>query len=1173
MGRHAMKGTAVAATLTLIAICIVMVMSMGIGAHTQARAQEHPDFDLPELVLPEFEPVLPEPLPLPEPIEMEPMPVDPAPGETADTAPHPSDIYSAEKRKVSDIETLSYSDLEGAKAQARDLKTELASRREVEQASAESYQRRADGWNELADGSEADADKNRQRADDILAGTNASLTDEEKTELRRQAEFWRDLAAGDDKRAQERRAEASKQLKEGEVFRDRMALLDDLIARLDKVLAREPEDDKLADSGSGDKAGTDTRAEEPVRADYEMGLGQSLGIWRPDDAQDEVMVVVQKTPDTDSRALELHTADRVWQGLYHDLGGSGDRATEPRLTFSYIPKAEEMNPEIPDAARKAVEGDLVWRIEAFESGSAANPALAFNFFRGRVRWKDDAPQEARVDGDGPPKRFEARQDTVLATRLAAPTLLFVRLANKRHDPSLRSLEAITRGMPLIINVVTSGSSAKEIGSSLAVDVTSESGGSTKLTLTRQRVTPDNRVIYGHSGVITIGGDAPEREYAPFAAPPRRIYGWIVSALGVGEVEPGPRLSVLPDNGDEVEFRYGDASQRFPVYATWVQRAVAQYEEQMTTMAATYGGVLASSQPEAIKAEARDRLRMLANYQRLSQSEHLTDLHRMAIAEAYLGRPNGRRLLAFSKTKLEEIHTTVRRGEAAFGEPDVISSATWMAICGTMSSKSYALSLQAPEIRGRAATSEEIGDAIQREALAALGHTGINAVKALDEDGLDWVHTLERQCLDRVLVRVSRNLLNRALKDYGTSLAFGLYEGIAMASGADDIAIAFFETDIHGNKVPQYSLPWWVSTLSVAVEWAGALDEVVTLGRKNVDADIWRAAARNVADDVSWSDALIDKTMKQVTRYFPTTPAIGKDVRTIIRRADGAVEELPELAEDALDALPASLTPAQKKQTVTDLIPLEEVDEVMPAAAKPRYTDQVREAGDPLGSALGTGLHNPGTRAYEINPQTGVANWYGNDAKPLGNLGADFCQIGNEHACEGLSAAYMIFQEEKLILNEGAMHGEMLRAFVQRKVGQGFDAATATRAFIDAGFGHFTGYRARDIAYYLRSRGYEVHAFNPARRGRYSLAMLQSAIQKGYKLRVGIRKPGQIAGGHAVVVQSIVEDRFGRIKDVVFFCPTQGGLLKMKASNFERWMIQNMDYDVVYAMRRVNPPVN
>ena len=146
MGRHAMKRAAVAATLTLITMGMVMGMGgMGVGTHTQARAQELPDFDLPELVLPEFEPVLPEPLPLPEPIEMEPMPVDPAPGETADTAPRPSDIYSAEKRKVSDIETQSYSDLDGAKAQARDLKTELASRREVEQASAESYQRRADG--------------------------------------------------------------------------------------------------------------------------------------------------------------------------------------------------------------------------------------------------------------------------------------------------------------------------------------------------------------------------------------------------------------------------------------------------------------------------------------------------------------------------------------------------------------------------------------------------------------------------------------------------------------------------------------------------------------------------------------------------------------------------------------------------------------------------------------------------------------------------------------------------------------------------------------------------------------------------------------------------------------------------------------------------------------------
>jgi|GEM_PF-3613890 len=1111
---------------------------------------EIPEFDLPEIILPELEPI--EPL---EPVVIDPV-LEPPPVEEAT---RPTDLYGSEAAAVTDIEYLSNTDEDTAKDRAEELRAQLEAERTSQRSLESGNQRRSDEWAELAENAEADAAKNRERAQASRRDANApNLSEDERQEFLRQATFWDDQARSDAVRGAERRETSAKSLRDAERNRDRIAFLNELIERLDAVINRESEEEnQVSDAGAANTQPPAPSTEEPVRADYEMRLGQTLGIWRPDDNVSHVMVIVQKTPDSNSNALELHTQDRVWEGEYHVLVGEDARATKPRLTFTYTPKPDEMNPEIPAAARAAVEGELVWRIEAYESGSAANPALNFNFFRGRVRWKDEAPAEAEVDGDGPPKRFEARQDVVLATRLAAPTLLYVRLANQRHDPSLRSLDAITRGMPLLVNVIASSSSAKEIGSSLSVDVSSKTGGDTQLTLNRQSVTDDGRVVYGHNGVITIGGDGPRREFLPFSAPPRRIYGWIISALGIGELEPGPRLSVLPDNGDSVEFRFENAYHRMPVYASWVQRALAQYDDQINTMAATYGGMLASDKSAAEKKQIRDRLQMLANYQVLRRSGELTDKHRLAIAEAYLGRPNGRQLVRFSTQQLSEVSATR-------------TPSTWLSVCGGMSAVSYARTLEAPDLQGREATSEEVGDALQRNALAFLGHTGINAVKALEDKDLNWVHPLELDCLDRVIVRVSRDLLNRTLKDYGTGLAFGLYEGIAMATGADDIAVAFFETDIYGNKVPAYSLPWWVSAVSVAVEVAGALDDAVSLGRKSAGDDIWQAAASDVADGARWSDELIDRNIRHVTRNVQATAAVGDDVRTIIRRADGLIEEVPEVAEEVLDTLPASLTTAQKKQTVVDLVPVDEVDEVMPVARSPRYTDQVSPRRG-LADAAGNSLHDGADAPFKIDPETGVARWYGDDAKPFGQLGDDFCQIGDEHGCEGVSAAFMIFQEENVLMTEAAMHGEMMKAYAMRRAAEGVPARQAAAEFIDAAYGVTTGYHARDIAYYLRGRGYEVHAFNPGVRGRYTLAMLEGALEKGFRLRVGIRKPGQ-GGGHAVVVQSISRGRLGEIKDVVFFCPTQGGFLRMRAETFERWMIQDVDYDMVYATRRVNPPL-
>lgn len=1137
------------------ALAAVMAAALAVPALAQ---------DIPEL------PELPdlEPLPVPEFV----LPPQPAPPPAVVLEPDPpdrgapTDLYGSEAADVASIERLAVTSKEDARTRALDTRARLAAERDSQRALETQHQGRADEWEELAAAADADATRNRERAAQRRQDLRApGLTGEERAELERQAEFWDAQAEGDSRRAADRRANAASAIVEAERARDRIAFLDELIARLDRVIEETGEEEQAAgtaDAGAAQPGPGETG--ERAAPDYEMTLEQALGIWRPDDAPDRLMVIVEKTPDSGSRALELHTADRVWTGEYHYLG-QDERATEPRLTFEYTPAADEMNPEIPAQARAAVEGRLVWRIEAFETGSAAEPELSFNFFRGRVTWQDQEPADAEVDGDGPPKVFTARKDAVLAARIATPTQLFVRIANQRHDPSLRNIEAATRGMPLNVNVVMGSASAREAGSTISVDITSPSGGSTSLSLTRQAV-KDGRVIYGHTGAVTIGGDAPLREFSAYSAPPRRIYGWVISALGLGEIEPGPRLNVFPDSGDTVEFRYQDAYHRFPVYASWVQNALAQYDAQIDTMAAAYGGILASGADEAAKAATRDRLRMLANYQVLRRSPDLTDLHRLAIAEAYLGRPHGRQLLAFGRAELDRIQATTRRGDISLGEPAIVSPGTWLSICGGMSSVGYARTLEAPDLGGRAATGEEVGDALQRNALAFLGHTGINAATALTDADLDWVHPLERDCLDRAIVRVSRGLLERSLKDYGTSLAFGLYEGIAMATGAEDLAIAFFETDLYGNKVPQYSVPWWISTLSVAFEASSLAGEAIDMGRRSIDPDIWKAAARNVPDGTSWSRKLGGDAAARISRRIPVTDGVGDAHRTMIRRADGSVEEIAERAEDALAALPDTLSAQQRRQTYIDMVPPEEVDGIVPDGATPRYSDRI-PGSEALGASNPQARVAGGQQPSARNPETGVIHWYGKDAKPLGDLGPEFCQIGSEHGCEGVSAAYMLFKEEGTLFDEAMMHFEMMKVYVQRRKRQGMSWQAAYDEFVENLYGVDRGYKAKEVAYMLRSRGYEVKALNPRRQGAYSLAHIDNAIQNGWRVRLGIRKPGQTRGGHAVVVESVVRGFKGRIEEVVFFCPTQGGLLKMKADRFTQWMIRDMDYDVVYAMRK------
>lgn len=1155
---------------------ICLIVSDSLAAPVTPAPIAPPSLSLPSPALPD----LPQAAP-PQP-----------PAAAAPSKSHASDGYSALADRVSRIEAAADSDPDGAAQNAEEFEIELNLERSNRSGQAAKADARADSWRELAEGSENDAARNRQRAMDARAESKqAGLSESERAEFETQAAFWDRQAVDDQKRAADRRAEVSTYVAESERHKDAIAYLDGLIARLDRVIERarqNNEERSISQNATNQTQPEPDASEDSEAADYEISLQQALGIWRPDEAQEQPLIIVSQNPEgNEPYKLQLFSRDRVWTGRFNlPSPTADDRLREPRMTFEYKPRASEMNPDIPLWAREEIEDQLVWKIDAYEIGTAVDMRLRFRFFRGRVRWNDD-DKTVTVDGEGPPKTFDGGRDSILESRISAPTMLFVSLANNAHDPSLKAIDGIVRGTPLHVNVVTSAVSAREIGSNLTVNITAEGGSPSKLTLSRQRVTKDNRVVYGHEGVVTIGGDEPERDFAPYSASPRRIIGWVSSALGTGDIAPGPRLGSLPKNGGLVTFTYQNAFQSFPVYATWVQRALAQRENEINRIAATYGGILSSNASDKVKSETRLRLRMLAHLQTLNRSAALTDMHRLELAQAYLGYPNGRQLLNYGLEKLDEINVA-RSRDITISELDRES---WLSVCGTQTADAYRAKLLPPDLRNREATSEEIGEGIERNALGALGDLDINALVAMNDSTLDWVHPLERECVERVIVGVSTNVLTASLKEYGESLMFGLYEGFAMASGADDFAVAFFETDIYGNKVPQFSLPWWISTLSMTASLVDAFDGAIDLGRKSADNNIWKAAASDGYGKTSWARALENDTAARLARNFPMTEAVGDASRTIIRRANGVTQEVPEAIDDVLGDILAPLSASQRKQTHISLIDPTDARITEKITGKPQLTDRL---GQGLGNVANPAVTGTGSSPSLLDPKTGVIPWYGTDAKPMGQLTETLCQIKGEHGCEAVSASFLLAQEEGRELTEAFMHQEILKAHIERNLKQaGISPAAAEveftfalrngrpmqrsgqayeyyfNQFTQSMYGRTQGYLFDDVGYMLQKRGYEVHAINPARNGAIDVNYLSAALTQGYRIRIGIRHP-TTGGGHAVIVSSVTRDKLGRLKDVVYFCPAQGGLLRMRADKFQRWIANERDYAVAYLLRKPQP---
>src|SRR5262245_4029740 len=128
-----------------------------------------------------------------------------------------------------------------------------------------------------------------------------------------------------------------------------------------------------------------------------------LGKWKNEN--DSSVITIEPLYFRDpTRKNELKlSGTHDWGGIYR--AGS--------LGFRRTPKFEEMNSEIPEWARKRVEGKLSWELELVAADECGYPALQGKWYPGEVSWREEKDQagnvlkqEATVVGRGVPREVQ-----------------------------------------------------------------------------------------------------------------------------------------------------------------------------------------------------------------------------------------------------------------------------------------------------------------------------------------------------------------------------------------------------------------------------------------------------------------------------------------------------------------------------------------------------------------------------------------------------------------------------------------------------------------------------------------------------------------------------------------------------------------------------------------------
>ena len=609
-----------------------------------------------------------------------------------------------------------------------------------------------------------------------LLQRDSSDAHEEAVKLRRQAEQYRELAesaehyaagAADVKTGEEWQKTAREHREKAEKLEQKAAQIEenasetqdrinDVQSQIETKETAARERQEKYDSEAAQIAEREAAKQKAIDENPNTGLrvGNVIGLWRDKAHEDEPFIIVQKDPNSKAypNKLQAHTPRRVWEGNFHTDPPPG----EPLITMSYKPKAEEMNPEIPEWARRKIEGELEWKLEINGGGTCGTPALSVDFYPGEVKWKEKegwgfGKGNVSIEGQGEARRMNLHQ-SVSDMRFYSygSARLYLRppgLPQEKTDDEAAAMgdfneyvdtvDALVHGQRFFVDVVLPYEEAEKQGEKLTVQIKAAGGDSTSIELQRSSLRKGRSAVYTHYDPITIADPLDMNEED--RNPPLLSIDYILGYQGA-------RIDLDVENAELVTFSYGEALQTVPVFNSWVQRGINQHQEAIERLRPFYSLVLADgTKTKGQKEEATDRLTMIANYEHIMESDKIHDFIRYKVGEAYFSESSG---------------ITGMNGEEIQREAEL--------------TQSY--------------------HPLGADRDGNLNRTGIYR-------GVVWTSRYEMNRIENTVVQARINYRETALKEIPLAMTFALYSTVMGMSGFGDVYTLRTGEDIFGKKVP------------------------------------------------------------------------------------------------------------------------------------------------------------------------------------------------------------------------------------------------------------------------------------------------------------------------------------------------------------------------------------
>ncbi len=330
-----------------------------------------------------------------------------------------------------------------------------------------------------------------------------------------------------------------------------------------------------------------------------------------DDSEIRIEAIDAQNPER-SDGLYLRTKRHLYVGTYHP----GEAPSPARLTFKFMPKAEQMNHDVPLWARQQVEGKLQWVFELDEVDDCLCSGLKFKWYPGEITWSEDS-RDAQVSGRGTPYEDKYNPVSPDPTEQVKEPVLFVQ-SNDQRVNGLEPQQTIAFKSPFRVEVLLPADLAQQQGTELTVDIRAEkTSSSTSATLRGRRL---------ESGVWSYATEPP---VTLVPVPTMGDTSWLRAA-----------------DGELVSFTYtapdGSVASEFAsIYNTNIYQAIARNDESLAELQSTYEMLL---QPNARfdgkpispgdRAVLEQKLRLIRNA-RIILGNNLPLLVAVAVGEAYV----------------------------------------------------------------------------------------------------------------------------------------------------------------------------------------------------------------------------------------------------------------------------------------------------------------------------------------------------------------------------------------------------------------------------------------------------------------------------------------------------------------------------------------------------------